>query len=60
MNERTPYLTVSEAAHLLRVHPQVIYRMVNDGRLAHLRVGRNIRIPRAALDAETAAATRVS
>jgi excisionase family DNA binding protein len=50
--ERTPYLTVAEAAKELRVHPQMVYRMVKSGELAHLRAGpRAIRIPRSALDA---------
>jgi excisionase family DNA binding protein len=48
--DRTPYLTVAEAAHLLRVHPQSVYRMVHAGELPHLRVGRAIRIPREAVD----------
>lgn len=48
--ERSAYLTVYEAAELLRVHPQVIYRMIKAGDLPHLRVGRVYRIPRTALD----------
>jgi len=48
--DRTPYLTVYEAAELLRVHPQVIYRMIHAGDLPSMRVGRVYRIPRRALD----------
>ena len=53
MVERTPYLTVAEAAKLLRVHPQTVYRMVADGEIPHIAAGRKIRIPRTALDAIT-------
>ena len=52
MVERSPYLTVAEAAELLRVHPQVVYRMVRAGDLDHLKAGpKAIRIPRTAIDA---------
>lgn len=46
----TPYLTVTEAAEILRVHPQVIYRMIRAGDLRHMKIGRQYRIPRAAID----------
>jgi excisionase family DNA binding protein len=57
--DRSPYLTVAEAAEHLRVHRQLIYRMVQRGELpGTLRVGRHIRIPQAAVDA--LARTRVA
>lgn len=60
MPDRSPYLTVAEAADLLRVHRQVIYRMVERGTLRAIRVGegRAIRIPRTALDELDEPATR--
>lgn len=52
MVDRSPYYSVSEVAELLRVHRQLIYRMVQRGELpGTLRVGRHIRIPRSAVDA---------
>lgn len=53
MPDRSPYLTVAEAAELLRVHPQAVYRAIQNGEIAHVRVGRVIRIPRVAIDAIT-------
>lgn len=44
------YISVGEAARVLEVHPQTIYRMVWDGKLnGVIRLGRAIRIPEAAL-----------
>ena len=39
-------LTVKEAAALLRVDRKTIHREIACGRLAHIRLGRVIRIPR--------------
>jgi excisionase family DNA binding protein len=38
------YVTVDEIAHSLRVSRMTIYRAVNDGKIAHTRVGRQIRV----------------
>lgn len=45
------YLTVAEAAELLRCSPQTIRRLVRAGRLPALRLGRDLRISREALAA---------
>lgn len=42
-------MTVAESATLLRVNEKTIYNAVNRGDLPHQRVGRNIRLSRAAL-----------
>lgn len=42
-------LTVREAASVCRVVPKTIYRCIWNGRLKAVRVGRNMRIPRAEL-----------
>ena len=36
-------LTVEELAKILRLHPKTIYRLVEQGKLTCIRVGRNIR-----------------
>jgi excisionase family DNA binding protein len=36
-------LTVEELATALRLHPKTIYRLVEQGKLACIRIGRNIR-----------------
>lgn len=54
MSEET-YLTVEEAAEMLRVNPVTIRRMCKRGELACFRVGKLIRIPTDALMATTAA-----
>ena len=43
-------LTVEEVAQLLRVGRNLTYQLVRDGHIACVRIGRNIRITRAALD----------
>jgi excisionase family DNA binding protein len=42
-------LTVPEAAKLLRLGRDTTYGLVKTGRIPSIRVGRNIRVPRAAL-----------
>jgi len=44
-------LTVAEVAQALRVGIHQAYALVNSGALRSVRVGRAIRVPRAALDA---------
>lgn len=57
MVRRTPplpaseFVTVREVAAELRVSRMTIYRFVEDGTLKSVRVGRSIRISRAAVDA---------
>jgi excisionase family DNA binding protein len=43
-------LTVTEVAEALRVSSMTVYRLVNAGELAALRIGRNIRIRAVDLD----------
>lgn len=45
------FLTVKEAAELLRVNPMTIYRAVKEGKLPHVKVRNSIRISRDMLDA---------
>lgn len=46
---RSQYLTVAEVAEDLRVAPMTVYRMIGDGKLKALRLGRRTyRIPSAA------------
>lgn len=46
-----PLLTVAEVAAALRVSKMTAYRLVNDGALKGLRIGRTIRVRREALEA---------
>jgi excisionase family DNA binding protein len=41
------FLSVAEVAERLKLHPQTIRNWINDGTLAHTRVGRAVRIRRA-------------
>ena len=43
-------LSVREVADALGVHPETIRRLIHDGRLDAIRVGRVLRIDRAELD----------
>jgi len=45
------YLTVKEAARILRVSTATVYRLVAEGRLAHIRVSNAIRIREKLLEA---------
>ncbi len=44
------WLTVPEVAAELRVSRMTVYRLIHDGDLPAIRVGRNIRVPENALD----------
>jgi len=43
-------LTVVEAAHELRLCTQTIYDMARDGKIAVVRIGRRVLVPRASID----------
>lgn len=45
-----PFYTVPEAAKILRVHENTIYRLVRDKRIEHYKVGSQIRIAAAELE----------
>ena len=44
-------LKVSDVARILNIHEQTVYRMAADKRLPSLKVGRNVRIDEADLQA---------
>lgn len=44
------YYTIREAAKLLKVSPSLVYRLVEEGNIPHLRVASAIRIPTQALE----------
>ena len=46
----TLLLIVREAAKLLRISPNLVYELVAQGRLPHIRLGRRILIPRHGLE----------
>lgn len=52
--------TVSEAASVLKAHPNIIRKLLNDGRLGGFRIGRTWRITGGDLDAYMATQGRVS
>jgi excisionase family DNA binding protein len=43
-------LTITEVAQALRVSKMTIYRLVHDGQLQSMRIGKSLRIPVSALD----------
>jgi excisionase family DNA binding protein len=47
---RAPLYTVREVADQLGVHPETIRRLIHDGRLDAVRVGRVLRVDGAALE----------
>jgi excisionase family DNA binding protein len=53
-----PFVSVTEAAHLLGVHPATIRRAAARGDLAHLRVGRRLLIARPTTAAHPSAPER--
>lgn len=44
-------LTAIEAARLLRVSKMTVYRLIHDGEIPALRIGRSFRIPKSELQA---------
>ena len=57
MTPKLDLLTPKEVAAILRVHAKTVYGLVAAGKLASVRVGRVIRIPRTALDQLLSVAT---
>ena len=51
-------ITVREAARLLAIGTTLAHKMVSDGRLPYIRLGRTVRIPRASLYAMIESRTR--
>lgn len=49
-NERPLVLRVADVAHLLQVSESAVYTLIASGELPSLRVGRSVRVPRAALE----------
>ena len=45
-----PLLTITEVANVLRVSKMTIYRLVHDGQLPSMRIGKSLRVPVSALD----------
>ena len=43
-------LTVSEAAHVLRISRNLAYELIAQDRLPHVRLGRRILVPRVAIE----------
>lgn len=58
MPDRSPFLTVAEAAAYLRVSETAIYRAVRRDEIPAIRVGSAIRIPRTALELDEKPAPR--
>jgi excisionase family DNA binding protein len=50
MESKTAFLTVSEVAATLRVSDMTIYRLITNGEIRALKIGRSYRIPAEALD----------
>lgn len=46
----TGFMTVAEVAALLQVHPVTVRRQIQRGRLPAVRIGRRIRVPKAAVE----------
>ncbi len=53
-------LTVPEAARTLGIGTTLAYELVGRGELPHVRLGRSVRVPRAALEHWVAKNTRVA
>lgn len=45
MNAEPRFLTVQEAADLVRLSPQTVYRLIGENKIPSIRIGDNIRIP---------------
>lgn len=54
---RVRYLTVAEVAEMMRLSRMTVYRLVHNGELPAVRVGRSFRVPQDALDAYLAASS---
>ena len=52
----TACMRVAEVASELRVSPGMVYKLVREGKIAHLKIGDRVIIPRSALDALLASA----
>ena len=48
MTNEEPLLTVAEVAAIVRAHPVRVYAMCADGTIPAIRIGKRVRIPRAA------------
>ena len=55
MSETLESLTVPEVAQILRLDVSRVYRLIREGRLPGYRIGRTVRVRRAALEAFMAA-----
>lgn len=49
-NRKKRWITVSETAEYLSLHPQSVYVLINRGQIPTARVGRNIRVDLKALE----------
>lgn len=47
---RGPFLTVAEVAAMLRVSNMTVYRLINAGAMASVRIGKSYRIEEAEVD----------
>ena len=43
-------LTVDDIARILKLNPQAVRNWINDGYLRAIKIGRNVRVPRAEFD----------
>ena len=50
------YMTVAEVAALMRVSRMTVYRMVHEGQIASVKVGRSFRVPETAVNSYLEAA----
>lgn len=48
-NEQS-FLTVPEVAAIIRAHPLRVYALCADGTIPSIRIGKRVRVPRAAFD----------
>ena len=55
----TPYLSVDEAAEVLRAKPPRVYDLLSSGRLSRFKDGSRVLVSRAELEAHLAGATSV-
>ncbi|GAA1683003.1 hypothetical protein GCM10009830_32750 [Glycomyces endophyticus] len=47
--DEVKFLTVTEVAELMRVSKMTVYRLVHNGEIAAVRVGRSFRVPESAV-----------